>query len=53
MTEDVIYADGSVQLYEVIRKFKERSIGRLIVFEENRPVGILTQSDIFHTLPTN
>jgi hypothetical protein len=53
MTEDVIYADGSVQLYEVIRKFKERSIGRLIVFEENKPVGILTQSDIFHTLPTN
>jgi predicted transcriptional regulator len=53
MTEDVVYADASVQLYEVIRKFKERSIGRLIVFEENRPVGILTQSDIFRTLPTN
>jgi predicted transcriptional regulator len=53
MTEDVVYADASVQLYEVIRKFKERSIGRLVVFEENRPVGILTQSDIFRTLPTN
>ncbi|HOJ96682.1 MAG TPA: CBS domain-containing protein [Methanospirillum sp.] len=53
MTEDVVYADASVQLYEVIRKFKERSIGRLVVFEDNRPVGILTQSDIFRTLPTN
>jgi len=53
MTEDVVYADASVQLYEVIRKFKERSIGRLVVFEENKPVGILTQSDIFRTLPTN
>jgi transcriptional regulator len=53
MTEDVVYADASVQLYEVIRKFKERSIGRLVVFEDNLPVGILTQSDIFRTLTTN
>lgn len=53
MTEDVVYCDASVQLYEVIRKFKEKSIGRLVVFEENKPVGILTQSDIFRTLPTN
>jgi len=41
-----------VQLFEVIRRFKEREIGRLVVIEDDRPVGILTQSDIIRQFPT-
>jgi predicted transcriptional regulator len=53
MTEDVVQADASVQLYEVIRKYKEKQIGRLVVVEDGKPIGILTQSDIFRVIPTH
>jgi predicted transcriptional regulator len=52
MTTDVVQAASSTNLFEVIGRFKERQIGRLIVVEENRPVGILTQSDILRVFPT-
>ncbi|RQD83830.1 MAG: CBS domain-containing protein [Methanocalculus sp. MSAO_Arc2] len=52
MTHDVIEVPASTRLYEVIRRFKEREIGRLIVVENGVPVGILTQSDIIHIFPT-
>jgi predicted transcriptional regulator len=50
MTEEVIQTDPSVQLYEVIRKFKEKKIGRLVVVDDGKPMGILTQSDIFRVI---
>jgi predicted transcriptional regulator len=46
MTTDVVQVPSGTKLFEVIGHFKERQIGRLIVVEDNRPVGILTQSDI-------
>ncbi len=52
MTTDVVMAPSSVQLFEVIRRFKEREIGRLIVVEDGNPVGILTQSDIIRVFPS-
>jgi transcriptional regulator len=53
MTEKVVQADPSVQIYEVIRKFKEKQIGRLVVVDDGRPIGILTQSDIFRVIPSH
>ncbi len=53
MTEDVIQTDPSVQLYEVIRKFKEKQIGRLVIVDDGKPIGILTQSDIFRVIPSH
>ncbi|MDD1652248.1 MAG: CBS domain-containing protein [Methanomicrobiales archaeon] len=52
MTTDVVYADASTRLYEVVRQFKERQIGRLIVVEAGVPVGILTQSDVIGLFPS-
>jgi predicted transcriptional regulator len=52
MTTDVVKASGDVHLYEVISRFKEREIGRLIVVEGDTPVGILTQSDIIRVFPS-
>jgi predicted transcriptional regulator len=51
MTTDVVEAPADVKLFEVIRRFKEKEIGRLIVVEDGRPVGILTQSDIIRVFP--
>ena len=52
MTTDVVEAPSDIQLFEVIRRFKEREIGRLIVVEDGKPVGILTQSDIIRVFPS-
>ena len=52
MTTDVIEASSDTKLFEVIRRFKEREIGRLIVVENGKPVGILTQSDIIRVFPS-
>jgi len=52
MTTDVVKAPSNVQLFEVIRRFKELEIGRLVVIEDDRPVGILTQSDIIRQFPS-
>lgn len=51
MTEDVVQVEGDVRLFEVVRRFKEREIGRLIVIEDGRPVGILTKTDIIRVFP--
>jgi hypothetical protein len=52
MTPDVVIAPATIQLFEVIRLFKERSIGRLVVIDGDIPVGILTQSDIIKVFPS-
>lgn len=51
MTTDVVEAPADVKLFEVIRRFKEKEIGRLIVVENGKPIGILTQSDIIRVFP--
>ncbi len=52
MTSDVEEVSSDVKLFEVIRRFKEREIGRLIVVENGQPVGILTQSDVLRVFPS-
>jgi predicted transcriptional regulator len=52
MTTDVVEASSDTKLFEVIRRFKELEIGRLIVVEEGKPIGILTQSDIIRVFPS-
>ena len=52
MTTDVVEVPSDTKLFEVIRRFKELKIGRLIVVDDGKPVGILTQSDIIKVFPS-
>jgi transcriptional regulator len=52
MTTDVVEAPSDTKLFEVTRQFREREIGRLIVMEDGKPVGIITQSDIIRVFPS-
>ena len=52
MTTDVIEAPSSIRLYELVGRCKEREIGRLIVVEDGKPVGIVTQTDIIRVFPS-
>ena len=51
MVKDVITIPDDRRLYEVIRQFKERDVGRVIVVDGEKPVGILTHSDILRVFP--
>ena len=51
MTTDVVEAPADTRLFDVMSRFKEREIGRLIVVENGTPVGIITQSDIIRVFP--
>ncbi len=51
-TKDVIEVDANTRLYEVIRRYKEKKIGRLVVMDHGKPVGILTHSDIIGVFPS-
>ena len=53
MTEDVVQVEADVRLFEVVRRFKEREIGRLIVVDRGRPIGMLTKSDIIRVFPSS
>jgi len=52
MTTDVVEAPASIRLYELVGRFKEREIGRVIVVEDGKPVGIVTQTDIIRVFPS-
>lgn len=52
MTKNVVTASPNINLYEVIGQFKEENIGRLVILKDNKPVGILTQSDIINVFPS-
>jgi len=51
MTTDVVIVSPKVNLYEVIGRFKEQNIGRVIIMEDDTPIGILTQSDVIKVFP--
>ena len=52
MKKNVITISDDRKLYEVIRRFKEENIGRIIVTENGKPAGILTHSDIVRVFPS-
>jgi len=35
-----------------IKQFKEENVGRIIVLQEGKPIGILTHSDIIRVFPS-
>ena len=47
MVSNVVIIPKNMQLYEVVRMFKEQDIGRVIVTKDEKPIGILTHSDIY------
>ncbi len=52
MTQNVVQVEAGVRFFEVVGQFKDRDIGRVIVVENGRPVGMLTRSDILRVFPS-
>ena len=52
MVRKVVTIPGEMRLYEVVKRFKEQDIGRVIVTDNEKPIGILTHSDIIRVFPS-
>ncbi|HJJ47906.1 MAG TPA: CBS domain-containing protein [Methanocorpusculum sp.] len=52
MITRVVTIPDNMKLFEVVKKFKEEKIGRVIVMENETPAGILTHSDIIKVFPS-
>ncbi|MDI6888336.1 MAG: CBS domain-containing protein [Methanocellales archaeon] len=46
MTTNVITADGNMKASEGARKMAERKIGSLVITEDDKPIGIVTERDM-------
>ncbi|MDI6859373.1 MAG: CBS domain-containing protein [Methanocellales archaeon] len=50
MTRDVITADSNMRASEAAQRMTERKIGSLVVIENGKPVGIVTERDMVQKL---
>lgn len=50
MTKRIIWVEGDVPLYEVVRIFNKEKVGRLLVRINGEFVGIISKTDILHQL---
>jgi len=46
MTKRIVTADGSVTVQEIAKKMVKSRVGSIIVTKKNKPVGIITETDI-------
>ncbi|MDH7592790.1 MAG: CBS domain-containing protein [Methanomicrobiales archaeon] len=51
-TTDVVEVPKETRLYEVIKQMKTHRIGRLVIMDGKKPVGMLTHSDIIGVFPS-
>jgi len=52
MVPNVVTISGNKRLYELVGIFKEQRIGRIIVTDDEKPVGIITHSDLIRVFPS-
>jgi hypothetical protein len=50
MTKDVISLDGDLSLNDAIKVLNKHKIGRLVVTEKGKPLGLITRTDILSEL---
>ena len=46
MTKRIVTADGSVTVQKIAKKMVKFRVGSIIVTKKNKPVGIITETDI-------
>ncbi|MDF1557853.1 MAG: CBS domain-containing protein [ANME-2 cluster archaeon] len=50
MSKDIISVDGDTPLYEVVKVFDNKKVGRLMVTSAGRYIGIITKTDVLHEM---
>jgi hypothetical protein len=50
MTKEIISIDGNKPLYETVKIFDEKNVGRLLVTSNGKPIGVISKTDILREL---
>jgi predicted transcriptional regulator len=50
MTRDVLSVDGNTPLYDVVKIFDEKNIGRIMVTKDGEYEGIISKTDVLHEM---
>jgi predicted transcriptional regulator len=50
MSKDIISVDGNTPLHSVVRVFDEKKISMLLVTENNKPIGVISKTDVLHEM---
>ena len=50
MTREIISVDGDTPLYDVVKVFDEKKVGRIMVTDGGRHIGIISKTDVLHEM---
>lgn len=50
MSRELVSIDENKPLYEIVKLFDEKKVGRIIVTSNRKPIGIISKTDILHEL---
>ncbi|MCL7415358.1 MAG: CBS domain-containing protein [ANME-2 cluster archaeon] len=50
MSKEIISVDGETPLYDVVKVFDQKKVGRLMVTDGGRYIGIISKTDVLHEM---
>lgn len=50
MTKEIISVDGDTPLYDVVKVFDEKKVGRIMVTDGGRHIGTVSKTDVLHEM---
>ncbi len=50
MTKEIISVDGDTPLYDVVKVFDEKKVGRIMVTDGGRHIGTVSKTDVLHEI---
>lgn len=50
MTRKIISVDGNTPLYDVVKVFDENKVGRIMVTDGGKHIGIISKTDVLHEM---
>ncbi|RLG26182.1 hypothetical protein DRN70_03435 [Methanosarcinales archaeon] len=50
MSKDVVSIEANKPFYEIVELFNSKNVGRIVVTDGGRPIGVVSKTDVLHAL---
>jgi len=50
MSKDIVSIQANKPFYEIVELFNKKNVGRIMVTEAGRPIGVVSKTDVLHAL---